>query len=496
MNLIDESMKMEMVETSEVVRQPKNMNELKFILIQRRKDELEALLLEHELNGGKGRKPTMLAPFSVAIILTEYVEFIKFERDETSKLAVYLFDKGIYSTNEEIIRDIISWLEPKFNKQKANDVIYYLKRKAIAREKTCKKHLIPVGNGIFNLETKTLEPFSDNYVFTSRVETNYNEEAKTSPVINGWNVDTWIKEISCYDDEIEKLLWQVLSDSLNGNYSRRKIIILKGEGNNGKGTYQKFIEQILGKPNVSHVRLDQVGKQFDVSLLVGKTANIGDELPSNFTIGDSATLNSLVTGDPVKVEMKGVQAYFDTFTIVIIQSTNEMPKISNNTKGTYRRLLIVPFEADFTVETDNWKIKDEYIERQDVKEYALYKAINLDFDKFIVPKKSSGLLEEYKKENDPLIEYHEEIFKNYTSTRLPSAIIYRDYKKFLEGNGYKNQLSHNKFTQRMQLLLEGEWEYHPFKPLESFHPSDIGEDVYFNWDTFDKQKTVRGFEKI
>ena len=37
--------------------------------------------------------------------------------------------------------------------------------------------------------------------------------------MDGWNVDDWIDSIACNDKEISHLLWQVINDSLNGNYT-------------------------------------------------------------------------------------------------------------------------------------------------------------------------------------------------------------------------------------------------------------------------------------
>ncbi|WP_330848125.1 DUF5906 domain-containing protein, partial [Streptococcus suis] len=90
-------------------------------------------------------------------------------------------------------------------------------------------------------------------------------------------------------------------------------------------------------------------------------------------IDESSNFNSVVTGEPVLVEEKNKQPYSTVFKKTVIQSTNELPRFKNKTNGTYRRFLIIPFRKTFSAKEDNWQIKDEYINRDDVKQYVLKK---------------------------------------------------------------------------------------------------------------------------
>ena len=63
-----------------------------------------------------------------------------------------------------------------------------------------------------------------------------------------------------------------------------------------------------------------------------------------------------------------------------------MPSFKNKTSGTIRRLIIVPFNADFNGEKENFPdIKDVYIKDEEVLQYVLHKAINMDFERFDIP---------------------------------------------------------------------------------------------------------------
>lgn len=429
--------------------------ELKNALFERRQEELAYMMKQWEENGSKGRKPSLISPIRVAIVLKDYLKFCLFDMNENTKLAVYRPNEGIYTQNETYIRRIISWLEPKHNSSKASDVIYHLKNMADIREKTISRYLIPVNNGIFNLQTKTLEAFSYKKVFTSKIATNY-VKPKNKPIIDGWDVDEWMKSIANNDTEIEYLLWQVISASLNGNFSRRQSLWLVGSGNNGKGTYQTLIKHLVGSKNIATLKLPDFQGRFNLSLLEEKVVCIGDDVPAGVYIDDSSNFNSVVTGDDVMVEEKNKPAYSTNFQMTIIQSTNSMPKIHNKTEGTYRRIVIVPFSANFKGQGDNWKIKDEYIKNKSVLEYVLFKAINMNFERFAVPSESEKLMKDYKQVNDPMVDFKENVFDNLNLNKIPFYIVYGYYKEFCHDNNFQ-PMSKIKFSKEFESLLDDGW---------------------------------------
>ncbi|WP_332881449.1 phage/plasmid primase, P4 family [Vagococcus martis] len=333
--------------------------------------------------------------------------------------------------------------------------MYHLKNMADIREKTISRYLIPVNNGIFNLQTKTLEAFSYKKVFTSKIATNY-VKPKNKPIIDGWDVDEWMKSIANNDTEIEYLLWQVISASLNGNFSRRQSLWLVGSGNNGKGTYQALIKHLVGSKNIATLKLPDFQGRFNLSLLEEKVVCIGDDVPAGVYIDDSSNFNSVVTGDDVMVEEKNKPAYSTNFQMTIIQSTNSMPKIHNKTEGTYRRIVIVPFSANFRGQGDNWKIKDEYIKNKNVLEYVLFKAINMDFERFTVPSESERLMKDYKQVNDPMVDFKENVFDNLNLNKIPFYIVYGYYKEFCHDNNFQ-PMSKIKFSKEFESLLDDGW---------------------------------------
>ncbi|MED0665676.1 phage/plasmid primase, P4 family [Bacillus badius] len=436
---------------------------LQKVLRERRFEELERIAAEQKaqwvaggMKGKEPKKPTALTPLRCAVILPEYISFILFDFEENTRLAMYQPTEGIYTRNITLIKRVISWLEPQLNNSKAEDVIYHLTNTADMREKTESRYLIPVQNGVFNLKTKKLEPFSPEYVFTTKISTAYIENPSL-PVIDGWNVEDWLSSIACGDKEIIHLLWQVMNDSLNGNYTRKKAIFLVGDGNNGKGTFQELIINLIGVQNIASLKVNEFDERFRLSALEGKTAVIGDDVPVNVYIDDSSNFNSVVTGDRVQVEFKNKPLYTTAYRCSVIQSTNGMPKFRNKTQGTIRRIIIVPFNADFNGSVENFKIKDEYIRDEKVLQYVLHKAIHMDFERFDIPKASMRELEVFQQDNDPILDFKLSVFDEWEIQEVPKYVVYGFYKIFCNDNGYK-YVADRQFHKQFKVHLGAEWE--------------------------------------
>ncbi len=415
-----------------------------------------------------------------AQIMLKYFHFTRFSIDEGERVAVYVSDErspwfGLYTRNYDYIRRLINAMYMNYSSKGIGEVLNKIEMLITEiRQPEHTKDLIPVGNGIFNLKTKQLEPYTPAHVFSSKVSTRYdakyNEPANT-PNLDGWDVDSWLMnlakdEAGNVDKQVETLFWQVLADALNGNYTRRKAILLNSElGNSGKGTFQSLIANLVGQHNVATLKVNEFGERFAMSRLMGKSVCIGDDNPSGY-IRDSSNFNSVVTGDVVNIEYKGKDSFTTQLTPTVIQSFNGLPHFSNK-GGTYRRMLIVPFRQHYQGNSDNWKIKDIYLKRADVLEYVLFKALNVysDFDKFIVPDVSNQALNEFEKENDPIKEFVDEEFRQWDVARISTKAVYIAYTRYCSENGYA-ATSRSKFVRQIQNILE---DYNKGKVRMSFN---------------------------
>ena len=442
--------------------------ELKNALYQAKQDEIARINAELAIEGSK-KQVNALSISQTIKILRQYIEFCIFDDMEGARLAMYQPDKGIYTQNTTIIERVLNYIDYGAKSARFTEIIKALAREVPIRPKTIDKDLITVKNGVVALKRMKLLPFSHKYVFDTTIDTAYNPNIK-EPNINGWTPSQWLDDLACGNEQIKLLLLQVIADAVNGNYSRRKAILLYGNGSNGKGTFQALIENIVGLQNCANLKINQFGERFALSQLIGKTVVIGDDLGAGIYIDDSGAFNSVITNDAVLIEFKGQQMFSARLYCTVIQSTNEMPKMRNRSDGTYRRLIIVPFNAKFQGDGDNWKIKDEYINRDDVKEWFLQEALKLKFDKFIEPDISKDLLEQYKQENDPVADFKASVFDELVASgmsRIPTGMLYEIFCNYCEQQNY-NKWSQKSFNKQLKELIGSDWEQRRMKYLPEF----------------------------
>lgn len=368
------------------------------------------------------------------------------ETEDTSIIYSYNFSEGIYTGQEAYINRAIAKLEYRFDPRKYTQVHKFLKTQLPYMKKLENKNLIAVNNGVFNKVTKKLEPFNPNYFITSKLATNYNTAAIYNYLNikdNYFDVDKWFLSIANGDEELVKVLWEIVNEATNPNHTREKMAILYGEGNNGKGTFQTMLINLIGIENISTLTPHEFSGEFKLEMLQGKVCNIGDDI-SNKYLDDMSNLMSIVTGDPVAVNRKGKSVITARFKLFNLFSANKLPKVRNKSQGTYRRLLIVPFNADFNGQVQDRRIKDEYLKNSTILEYILYTALHLDFEKFSNPRATERMLEEYKEDNDYIYSFVKDwyIHRNLPLVgRVPLPLVKSEFYNYLSSNYFDYKIT-------------------------------------------------------
>lgn len=368
------------------------------------------------------------------------------ETEDTSIIYSYNFSEGIYTGQEAYINRAIAKLEFRFDPRKYTQVYKFLKTQLPFLPRLESKNLIAVNNGVFNNKEKQLEIFNSDYFITSKLATKYNKNAINNYLAirdTYFDVDKWFLSIANGDEEIVKLLWEIVNEAVNPNHTREKMAILYGEGNNGKGTFQAMLTNLIGIENISTLTPHDFSGEFKLEMLQGKVCNIGDDI-SNKYLDDVSNLMSIVTGDPVAVNRKGKSVITARFKLLNIFSANKLPKVRNKSQGAYRRLLIIPFNADFNGQVQDRRIKEEYLKNKIILEYILYKALHLDFEKFSTTKATDEMLEEYKEDNDYLYSFAKDwyVYRKLPEVeRVPLPLVKIEFNNYLDTNSYDYKIT-------------------------------------------------------
>lgn len=394
-------------------------------------------------------------PLGVAIMLRKYIRFMRAKpeaKGQRSPLYHYHPDRGVWEEDNEFLQDIMAIIAPTFSEANAKDTLYKIARQSPM--KTIASAYTVIGNQLYNNKTGKFSQLTHKIAVTRRIDTRYNPEAQ-EPTINGWKPTAWLLELFDGDDELYRLAIQIIRATLTGQ-SLLKVFWLYGEGGTGKGTFQQLLMNLVGMDNVASLKITGLeDNRFAKSILLGKSLVIGDDIQQGALIKDTSEMFSLVTGDIMTIEEKGLKPYSLRLNMTVVQSSNGLPIMKGDRSAIDRRFRILAFTKVFK-DRPNKAIKDDYINRPEVLEYLAKLALETPTED-INPEKSREILSEHHKEINPVIGFSSVFFTDgLVSYFLPNDFVYYCFKEYLEYNEINEYSTERGFHRKLkQNLPEG-----------------------------------------
>lgn len=373
------------------------------------------------------------------------VEFCKYLINEYHIVLIdnqlHMYQDGSYTDAKREIERAINQEIPSVTRAIAQEVYWKLSIMAPIKTQSDSTHIV-LSNGLYNIKTKQLEDFTPSYVAVNRIVTAYKPQAYSKVV------DDVIERITCNNKHLMALLEEVVGYALYRKNFLGKAFILTGQGANGKSTFLEMINSMIGEENISSLSIQELGKQFKTAELDGKLINIGDDIPSKY-VDDNSIFKKLVTGEPITVERKGQDPYTFRNYAKLYFSANEMPKINDSSYGLMRRLVIIPFHANFKKDGGHYDpfILDKLKTRESL-EYFLQLAIKglhrvLENHAFTHVEEVAQEAREFELNNNPIIQFINE--SKIENEAVPD--VFKAYQVWALENGYddkymtKNKLS-------------------------------------------------------
>lgn len=350
---------------------------------------------------------------------------------------LHVYKDGIYTAGYRNIEFMMLKAYPQMKDSQRKEVLKYIEVMCPDNEPTADANLIAFQNGVYNIATDTLTAFSPDMVITNQIPWDYNPTAYSALA------DTTLNKMACQDPEIRQLLNEAIGYCFYRRNELSVSLFLTGEKANGKSTFLQMLQDVLGVQNTSALGLDELDERFSVATMFGKLANIGDDISDDFLHGRSiAHFKKIVSGNMVKAENKGQDAFFYKPTVKLIFSANQIPRMKDRTGAVLRRMVIIPFNATFS-KTDPdydpyiaWKLKDP-----EVMEYLCKIGIDglkqiLINRSFTQSKKVDDELKEYTEYNNPILLFLSETEKEDIINQ-ETKVIHSMYEVFCRDNGFQ-----------------------------------------------------------
>lgn len=217
-----------------------------------------------------------------------------------------------------------------------------------------------------------------------------------------------------------------------------------GRGGNGKSTLNNAMGFVMGDytGSLSAETLTvncRKNKSPEYAELRGKRLVIAAELEEGMRL-DTAIVKKLCSTDPIIAEKKFKAPFTFIPSHTIVLYTNHLPKVGTTDKGTWDRLVVVPFNANLRGMKGEIKNYADYLFRE-CGEYILTWIIE-GAKRFIAnqhtitpPECVRTAIEEYKRANDWLHNFLEECCEIDPVFKQKSGELYQEYRGYCIRNG-------------------------------------------------------------
>lgn len=253
-------------------------------------------------------------------------------------------DGDVYRVGWRNINSIVIDMSADCTTTNRREVCSYVDIKA-PRVRQSPPNLVAFANGVLDVETMELRPYSPDDVIPNVVPHDWDPFATCAAV------DGTLRKMACGDPGMEMNLSEIMGLCLYRSAKYGYCPILLGEGSNGKSTYIKMLRALVGAENVSSLDINVIGERFQAVRLMGKLANLGDDISNEYLPGNVlAVVKKIATGDVVYSDVKNGQGVEFTPYATMVFSANKFPKLGDSSGGTMRRLFPLQFNARFSRE--------------------------------------------------------------------------------------------------------------------------------------------------
>lgn len=396
------------------------------------KDPLDATELEVILRDEAFQKPVFF--LGSTFLFDKFATYLK-NNSHVVKInsQLHIYQDGIYINGYKHIEQTMIDMIPNLKKTQRREVLDYME--LIAEEVTpSDARYIAFKNGIYDLVTDTLLPYSPEYVITNRIPWDYIPDAQSELA------ERTLNKLACDDPSIVALLQECIGYCFYRRNELGKAFILTGDKSNGKSTFLDVIKYMLGDENISALDLKELGDRFSTSMMFGKLANLGDDIGDDFLSGTQvSTFKKIVTGNRIKAERKGQDPFEFNPYIKMLFSANDIPRMKDKTGAVLRRLVIIPFNATFTVNDPDFDpyIKYKLVEQGSI-EYLIRVGIEglrrvIQQNHFTQSERVDREIKEYEEENNPIAGFIEDQGLDMIENQL-TADVYKRYQVFCADN--------------------------------------------------------------
>lgn len=204
--------------------------------------------------------------------------------------------------------------------------------------------IINFQNGLYEWQSDLLKDHDPKVLSTVQMNVDWNPDAACP------EFDRFLCQV--IDADAIPLAWELIGYLMYSGNPLHKAVMLMGKGRNGKGTFLRVVQALLGARNITSVGLhDLANSRFSSATLFGKIANIAGDIDGTYV--ESTAMFKKITGqDQITAEHKNRDHFHFTPWAVPVFSANKIPGSADTTMGYLSRWVVVEFPNTFTGHED------------------------------------------------------------------------------------------------------------------------------------------------
>lgn len=394
--------------------------------------------------------------------------------DDKTPLMIYDINEGTYAERNVELDRLINIIESGMKEVGRKETRARIIQNCGFAEPNKDENLAVLGNGIFNVKTKTLSPFTPNQIFLTKASVNWNPDAKLPEFPNGWTFEQFLDDQFDGDKECKMAIYQILQLALLTNKAKRVFVYFYSlQGRTGKGTLTELIRQLVGPQNSGSANIEQLEQTFGLENVYNKSFIYGNENDNVFA-KSSVNIKNLATGDSVTVNRKSIVNLSVCSTPLIVQSMNTTPVFQGLDGGTKNRMRVLEFKHSY-YNDDNEDVKNVYIRNQAFLEYLAHKVLLMPVELMIDPKPSKEIKQSIEMESNSVLEWFIEVFDNFKGDEFATTVLFDAFRAWIKKQNRKDSMSQITFSKRFKSVSQNVLEFVPKNMKPNMNDDDLSE---------------------
>lgn len=242
--------------------------------------------------------------------------------------------------------------------------------------------LVALDDGLLDLSTFTLQPFSPIPFVTVKLNGSYTKGSEAAcPTF-----DRFLNDVTNHNPILTERIWQAVGYALVPDNNGKCFILFQGVPDSGKSLLGDIAASLVDADLVTSIDINTMGEHFGPAELVGKQLCLALDMPSGTLDSKAVSMfKNLTGGDTVTADVKYQNRIKFRCSATFVLATN-FPLLTRDPDPAFlRRVVVIPFLNSVDKKQQDHSLKAKILTERDaiiyraIQAYARLRQANYEF---------------------------------------------------------------------------------------------------------------------